>query len=85
MTNFLHWRKMTWAIALWSAAMLTWLLASDPGAAVVGGLWLVGTTGLGYLWSLTQPMCRRGLGFRHGFFVKPGRKHWRLVNLHRTV
>ncbi|MGH3105313.1 MAG: hypothetical protein ACRDN6_14580 [Gaiellaceae bacterium] len=28
MTRFLHWRKMTWAILLWSGAMLTWLIGS---------------------------------------------------------
>ena len=49
MTNFLHWRKMTWAIVLWSAAMVTWLIAGGTGAAVVGFLWLVGMAGLGYL------------------------------------
>jgi hypothetical protein len=85
MTNFLHWRKMTWAIVLWSTAMVTWLLAGDAGAAVVGVLWLVGMAGLGYLWSVSQPMFRRGLGFRHGFFVRPGRRRWRLVNFHRTL
>ena len=47
MTNFLHWRKMTWALVLWSAAIVTWLLARDPGAAGVGVLWFVGTAGLG--------------------------------------
>jgi hypothetical protein len=26
MTRFLHWRKMTWAIALWSGGVLAWLL-----------------------------------------------------------
>jgi hypothetical protein len=83
MTNFLHWRKMTWAIVLWSAAIVTWLLARDPGAAGVV-LGLVGTAGLGFVWFLTQPLFRKGRGLRHGFFVRPGRGHWRLVNLHRN-
>jgi hypothetical protein len=26
MTRFLHWRKMTWALAAWSGGMLAWLL-----------------------------------------------------------
>jgi hypothetical protein len=26
MTRFLHWRKMTWAIALWSGGVSAWLL-----------------------------------------------------------
>jgi hypothetical protein len=28
MTRFLHWRKMTWAIVVWSGAMLAWLIGS---------------------------------------------------------
>ena len=53
MTNFLHWRKMTWILLLWSAAAVTWLLVADSGAAVVGLLWLLGTLGLGFVWSNT--------------------------------
>ena len=26
MTRFLHWRKMTWALVLWSGGLLAWLL-----------------------------------------------------------
>lgn len=26
MTRFLHWRKMTWALALWNAGAIAWLL-----------------------------------------------------------
>lgn len=36
MTRFRHWRKMTWAIAVWSGGMLTWLiwaLLAGSGAA----------------------------------------------------
>jgi hypothetical protein len=84
MTNFLHWRKMTWALLLWSATMVTWLLASDSGAALVGFLWLVGTAGLCFVWFMTQPLFRQGQGLRDGFFVRPGRGSWRLVNRHRT-
>jgi len=37
MKRFLRWRKMTWAIAVWSGAMLAWFVvivvtASDPAA-----------------------------------------------------
>jgi hypothetical protein len=84
MTNFLHWRKMTWALLLWSATMVTWLLASDSGAALVGFLWLVGTAGLCFVWFMTQLLFRQGQGLRDGFFVRPGRGSWRLVNRHRT-
>ena len=84
MTNFLHWRKTTWALVLWSAAAVIWLLAGNSGAVLVGFLWLVGTVGLGYVWFMTQPLFRRGRGFGDGFFVRPGRGRWRVVNLHRT-
>jgi hypothetical protein len=85
MKNFLHWRKMTWVLLLWSAAATAWLLAADSGAALVGFLWLLGATGLGVVWFMTQPLFRQGQGLRNGFFVRPGRGRWRLVNLHRTV
>jgi hypothetical protein len=84
MTNFLHWRKMTWALLLWSVVMATWLLAGDSGAALVGLLWLVGAAGLGCLWFITQPLFRQGRGFRESFFVMPGRGKWRVVDLHRS-
>ena len=28
MTRFLHWRKMTWAIVVWTGGAVSWLLAS---------------------------------------------------------
>ena len=85
MKNFVHWRKMTWALVLWTAAAVTWWLAGDPGAALAGFLWLLGSAALAVVWFMTQPPFRQGQGFRHGFFIRPGRGHWRLVNLHRTV
>jgi hypothetical protein len=84
MTNFLHWRKMTWALLLWSATMVTWLLAGNSSAALVGILWLLGAVGLCFFWFMTQPLFRQGQGLRNGFFVRPSRGSWRLVNLHRT-
>jgi hypothetical protein len=38
MTRFLHWRKMTWAIAVWSGALLGWLLFGvlRPGDIAAG-------------------------------------------------
>ena len=49
MTRFLHWRKMTWAILLWSVAATGWLIA---GGAVVPSLlmWSFGTVLLTLLW-----------------------------------
>jgi hypothetical protein len=84
MTNFLQWRKMTWVLLLWSAAMVTWLLVAGPGAQLAGLLWLLGTAGLGFVWFASQPLFRQGRGLGDGFFVKPGRGNWRLVNRHRV-
>jgi hypothetical protein len=83
MTNFLHWRKMTWALLAWSAAMLAWPLAGGVGAARVGVLWVAGMILLSLLWLATQPLFQQGRGLS-GVFVKPGWGHPRVVNLHRT-
>jgi len=52
MTRFLHWRKMTWAILLWSVAATGWLIA---GGAVVPSLlmWSFGSILLTLLWFIT--------------------------------
>jgi hypothetical protein len=39
MTNFLQWRKMTWALLAWSAAMTAWILIGSIDATRVGVLW----------------------------------------------
>ena len=49
----------------------------------VAVLWFAGMSGLGLLWLLTQPLFRQGRGLR-GFFVRPGRGQWRVMNLHRA-
>jgi hypothetical protein len=63
MTRFLHWRKMTWAILVWSVAMVAWLIA---GGAVTSSflLWSFGTVFLTLLWFMTRPLWRQGHGFR---------------------
>ena len=83
MTNFLHWRKTTWALVLWSGLMATWIVVAVSGRAIVALLWLAGMIVLGLFWLATQPLFRRGRGLR-GFFVRPGWGQWRVVNLHRT-
>jgi hypothetical protein len=83
MTNFLHWRKTTWALALWNATVVIWLLAGNSGVGLIVFFWLLGTAGLGFVWFMTQPLFRQGMGLRNGFFVRPGRGHWHVVNLHR--
>ena len=83
MTNFLQWRKMTWALLLWSAAMTAWILIGSIGATRVGVLWAAGTILLSLLWLATQPPFQQGRGLS-GVFVKPGEGQWRVLNLHRT-
>jgi hypothetical protein len=84
MTNFLQWRKMTWILLLWSGAMVTWLLVAGPGAQLAGLLWLLGMVSLGFVWFASQPLFRQGRGLGNGFFVRPGRGNWRLVNRNRA-
>jgi hypothetical protein len=83
MTNFLHWRKMTWALLAWSAAMTVWILTGSIDATLAGALWVAGLIFLSLLWLATQPLFQQGRGLR-GFFVKPGWGQPRVVNLHRT-
>lgn len=83
MTSFLHWRKMTWALVLWSGYVPTWAMITGSGAAIVTLWWLLGVTVLGSLWLATQPLFQKGRGLA-GVFVRPGRTSWRVVNLHRT-
>jgi hypothetical protein len=85
MTNFLHWRKMTWALGIWSVVMATWLVAGSANAILVVALWLAGAAALGVVWFATQPPFRIGRGLGDGFFVKPRAGDWRVVNLHRAL
>jgi len=63
MTRFLYWRKMTWAILLWSVAATGWLIAA--GAVVPSLLmWSLGTVLLTLLWFITRPLWRQGHGVR---------------------
>ena len=76
MTRFLHWRKMTWTLGVWSALMAGWLVASafvtSPAAsgmmnasgAWIVAFWLVGVGLLGILWFTTRPLWRQGHGAR---------------------
>jgi hypothetical protein len=83
MTKFLHWRKMTWALGLWSVYIATWTALTGTGPAMVALWWLAGTALLGMLWLATQPLFQKGRGLS-GFFVWPGWTDWRVVDLHRT-
>ena len=83
MTNFLHWRKMTWALVPWSGYVATWAVITGSGPAIVTLWWLVGMIVLGSLWLATQPLFQEGRGVT-GFFDRSGWTNWRGVNLHRT-
>ena len=82
MTNFLHWRKMTWVLLLWGGCVATWAVISGSGPLVTI-LWLAGMIVLGSLWLATQPLFQQGRGLK-GFFIRPGWTDWRVVDLHRT-
>lgn len=84
MTRFLRWRKMTWALVVWSTAMATWAVVGGPGVVLLGVLWLAGAAGLSATWFTTRPPFRQGRGFGDGLFTWPGPGHWRVVNRHRT-
>ena len=68
MTNFLHWRKMTWALVLWSGYVATWAVITDSGPTIVTLWWLAGMILFGTLWLGTQPLFQRGRGLS-GFLV----------------
>ena len=83
MTNFLHWRRMTWVLLAWSAAMTAWILIEGIDATRVAVLWFAGMTFLSLLWLATRPLFQQGRGLT-GVFVKPRGGQLRVVNLHRT-
>lgn len=66
MTRFFHWRKMTWAMLFWSAAMITWLISGVFGGAVVMSSlgWLFGIAVLTPIWFMSRPLWRQGHGAR---------------------
>ena len=83
MIRFVHWRKMTWALVLWSAAVVMWSVVVGP-TVLLGVAWLFGTAGLCLAWFMTQPLYLQGRGLQGGFFVRPGPGNWRVVDLHRV-
>lgn len=63
MTRFLHWRKMTWVILLWSSAMIAWVIAG--GAVVTSALlWSLVFVFLTGIWFVSRPLWRQGHGVR---------------------
>ena len=62
MKRFLRWRKMTWAIALWSAVIAASLLGGDFVLSFLAGS--IGFIVLTTMWFMTRPLWRRGHGAR---------------------
>ncbi len=83
MTNFLRWRKMTWALVLWNGYIATWAVITGAWPAMVALWWSMGMIVVGALWFATQPLFQQGRGLS-GYFVWPGWTDWRVVDLHRT-
>jgi hypothetical protein len=72
MTKFLHWRKTTWIVLLWCAAMTVWPLVGNIGPVLAAVLWLVGVICLALFWLNTQPLIRQGRGLRALLSGPPG-------------
>jgi hypothetical protein len=68
MANFRYWRKMTWALLLWSAGGLVFIVAGGFGlsAIAITGLGLIV---LGFIWYMKRPPWRVG----HGASWRPAR------------
>ena len=83
MERFRNWRKMTWALVLWSGYVATWAVITHSGPTIVTLWWLAGMILFGALWLGTQPPFQRGRGLS-GFLARPGWTDWRVVNFHRN-
>ena len=82
MTNFLHWRKMTWVVVLWSGYLATWAVITGSGVTILAVWWLVGLVVFRSLWFAKQPLfgqrrCLDGL-------VRPGWTHRRVIDVNST-
>lgn len=62
MTRFRYWRKMTWAIVVWTAAMAVLLVSG--GVTMTPLIWAFGLAFLGWMWFSTRPLWRVGHGAR---------------------
>ena len=61
MARFRYWRKMTWALLLWSAGMVVLVVSGGFGIATIA-LALAGLVVLGFMWFMTRPLWRVGHG-----------------------
>jgi hypothetical protein len=68
MANFRYWRKMTWALVLWSAGGLVFIVAGGFGLSAIA-ITAIGLIVLGFMWYMTRPAWRVG----HGVSWRPAR------------
>ena len=68
MERFRNWRKMTWALVLWSAGIVVFMFVGGPGISL-GAIGVLGLVVLGILWFMTRPLWRSG----HGASFRPVR------------
>ena len=78
MTSFLHWRRMSWVLVLWSGYVATWAVLTGSGPSVVTLWWLLGMGVFGALWLVTQPLFQRWRGHkREALTLVGGDRHGR--------
>ncbi len=69
MANVKYWRKMTWALLLWSAGIVVFI--GIGGLGVSGGaIGVLGLIVLTVIWFMTRPLWRSG----HGASWRPVRR-----------
>ena len=61
MERFRNWRKMTWALVLWSAGIVVFMVIGGPGISS-GAIGVVGLIALVIVWFMTRPLWRSGHG-----------------------
>jgi hypothetical protein len=63
MGNFRYWRKMTWALVVWGAVTLVWIVGGgfELSAILIAAL---GLAVLGFIWFMTRPLWKVGHGAR---------------------
>ena len=63
MANFRYWRKMTWALLVWAAVTLVWIVGGgfELSAILIAAL---GLAVLGFTWYMTRPLWKVGHGAR---------------------
>jgi hypothetical protein len=66
MERFRNWRKMTWALVLWSAGIVVFMAFGGLGI-LLGAIGVVGLIVLVILWFMTRPLWRSG----HGASFRP--------------